>query len=94
LSVPPCVLNPEEEAARYAALELQIFTAKSEQDRNALKAQQRKIGTFSPYFVHHPDVPGTPIYPTVPQDIANLIKIIKLVHTELAIDLCLSAMAQ
>lgn len=92
LSVPPCVLNPEE-ASRYAALSLQIFTAKSEQDRNALNAQQRKIGTFSPYFVHHPDVPGTPIYPTLPQDIANLMKIVKLVHTQLAIDLCLSAMA-
>jgi hypothetical protein len=74
-------------------LELQILTAKSEQVRNALKAQQRKIGTFLPYFVHHPDVPGEPIYPTIPQDIANLVKIIKLVHAALAIDLCLSATA-
>ena len=40
-----------------------------------------------------PTFGGTPIYPTVPQDIANLIKIIKLVHTKLAIDLCLSAMS-
>lgn len=92
LSVPPCVLNPEE-AARYAALEIQILTTKSEQDRNVLNAQQRKIGTFVPCFVHHPDVEGTAIYPTVPQDIANLIKIIKLVHAKLATNLLLSAIA-
>jgi hypothetical protein len=79
LFVPPACLNPEEQE-RYAALDTQIFATKSEREREVLNAQQRKIGTFMPCFVHHPDNGRTPIYPTVPQDIANLIKIINLVH--------------
>ena len=80
LYVPPAFLNPAEQE-RYAALEREIYVAKTEQCRNVLNAQQRKIGTFVPCFVHHPDEGGMEIYPTVPQDIANLIKIAKLVHT-------------
>ena len=79
LYVPPACLNPAEQE-RYAALERQIFAAKTEQCKDVLNAQQRKIGTFVPCFLHHPDEGRMEIYPTVPQDIANLIKITKLVH--------------
>jgi hypothetical protein len=80
LYVPPALLNPAEHE-RYATLEREISAAKTDQRRDELLAQQRKIGTFVPCFVHHPDEGGMKIYPTVPQDIANLIKIAKLVHT-------------
>jgi hypothetical protein len=83
LYVPPAILSPEEQE-RYAALDKQISGTKSEQERKVLSAQQRRIGTFMPYFIHHPDEGRMAIYPTVPQDIANLIKVAKLVPTVLA----------
>lgn len=83
LYVPPAALNPEEED-RYRELEDQIADAFNNQDFeqvDELSAQQGRIGTFKSYFLHHPDEDIIPIYPTVPQDIANLIKIVQHVHT-------------
>lgn len=82
LYVPPAVLNPEE-LDRYRELEDQIADAFNNQDFEQveeLNDQQGKIGTFMSCFLHHPDDDIIPIYPTVPQDIANLIKIVKRVH--------------
>ena len=37
--------------------------------------RMNNIGTFFPYFIHHPDRPLIPIYPTLPNDMACLVKI-------------------
>lgn len=82
LSVPPAVLSPEE-IGRYEDLERLAIEAVNHRDfarAEELHSAQSKIGTFIPCFVHHPDEGPTPIYPTVPQDIANLIKIVKQLH--------------
>ena len=83
LYVPPAVLNPEE-VDRYRELEDQIadaFNSLNFEQVDELSAQQGRIGTFNSCFIHHPGEDTIPIYPTVPQDIANLIKIVKRVHT-------------
>ncbi len=41
------------------------------------------FGKFWPHFVEHPNQPHMPIYPTIPMDIANLIKISKIVENTL-----------
>lgn len=35
--------------------------------------QMEKTGTFVPMIVHDPDVGGNSIYPTVPEDVGNLV---------------------
>jgi hypothetical protein len=34
-----------------------------------------KHGIFVPFFVRHPEEPPIPIYPTIPTDMAHLIRI-------------------
>ena len=83
LYVPPAALNPKEED-RYRELEDQIadaFNSQNFEQVDELSDQQGRIGTFMSCFIHHPGEGIIPIYPTVPQDIANLIKIVKHVHT-------------
>lgn len=83
LYVPPAALNPKEED-QYRELEDQIADAFNNQNFeqvDELTAQQGRIGTFMSCFIHHPGEDIIPIYPTVPQDIANLIKIVNHVHT-------------
>lgn len=90
LSVPPAILNDDEEAA-YRALQKDLSSAQAEflstiarngsQDEvdAAAQVQQNimdrmaKLGTFFPVIVHNPQDAGTPIYPTVPEDIGNLV---------------------
>lgn len=83
LSVSPAFLNAEE-VDRYRELDGQIaeaFKSRNFEQVDQLRAQQGRIGTFKSYFLHQFDEGLIPIYPTVPQDIANLIKIMKRVHT-------------
>lgn len=83
LYVPPAALSSEEKD-RYIELGEQIDEAtkiQNFQKYDELNAEQDRLGTFMPYFLHHPDEDIIPIYPTVPQDIANLIKIVNHVHT-------------
>lgn len=81
LYVPPAILNPEE-AERYkefcgAAMEA---TAKLEFEKaDEFHGRAERLGTFSPHFMHHPGDGALPIYPTVPQDIANLVKIARVI---------------
>lgn len=46
--------------------------------------RMNSIGTFLPYFVHHPEEPLIPIYPTLPNDMACLVKIWGIVRRTLA----------
>jgi hypothetical protein len=57
---------------------------------HALHERIETIGKFIPLFVHHPDRGAMKIYPTVPQDIGQLIRIARgifgLVRTKLSSD--------
>jgi hypothetical protein len=77
LYVPPAVIT-QEEAKTYHALN-DRFNDKL----NSLKLDEaafafdemNTVGAFFPYFVHHPDEPPIPIYPTIPTDMTHLIRI-------------------
>lgn len=45
--------------------------------------QLDSIGSFLPYFIHHPDEPLIPIYPTIPTDLSHLIRIWGTISTAL-----------
>ncbi len=45
----------------------------------SFNSQIEVLGKFFPYFIHHPDDSPIPIFPTIAQDIGNLLKIIKIV---------------
>lgn len=92
LSVPPAVHNPttivayrEREAAMSAAQrrggELALERRYDESqaafaEANEIAEEMEYIGGFWPVFHHHPDEGNTPIYPTVPQDVAVTIAIL------------------
>ena len=44
-------------------------------EAHAIHAKRQQIGRFPGLFAHHPDKAAMPIYPTVPEDIRNLIAI-------------------
>ena len=77
LYVPPSIVT-QDEANTYSAA-YNRFT----ENLNSLKlddadmalSQMDSIGTFCPWFIHHPEEPPTPIYPTVPEDLSHLIRI-------------------
>jgi hypothetical protein len=83
LYVPPCGINSEQQI-RYQELCDQFLIARNGLDFeqcDQLRRQREKIGTFVACFIHDFREPPIPIYPTVPQDIANLIKIGEHVRT-------------
>ena len=87
-SIPPAVLDAEsrEEYTRVSAEYSEAFNAavasvsktgdlEMFEKADLLNNQLQKIGRFMPVFVHHPDEGAIRIYPTVPQDIAQVVKI-------------------
>lgn len=85
LYVPPAALTPEQ-AEQYSAISNRL----SEQLRSlhldeADKAMNQldSIGSFLPYFLHHPDELLIPIYPTIPTDLSHLIRIWRAVSKAL-----------
>jgi hypothetical protein len=77
LYVPPAQLTPDE-AEHYSAISDQYHNSlndlcldEAEQTLNRLYS----IGSFIPYFIHHPEEPHIPIYPTIPADLSHLIRI-------------------
>ncbi len=82
LYVPPCGLNTEQQF-QYRALEEQISEARINLKFDLceeLGHQQEKIGQFVSCFIHDFNEPPIPIYPTVPQDIAQLVRIGESIH--------------
>ena len=83
-------VNQKFDAARRRHLELtsngaaqsELDAASNEAD--AHYAQLQKIGTFAPIIVHDPKEGGTRIYPTVPQDIGTLVRIIRGLSTAIS----------
>lgn len=77
LSVPPAVLLPEE-SRRYQAIEQEVGDAigRKEFDRaEQLWAEQEALGAFLPKFLHDPGKDLIPFYPTIPQDLAQLVRV-------------------
>lgn len=85
LSVSPTFVT-QEEADRYQRLQQEhlnlVAKLKFEEADNTMKEMNR-IGKFGSLFVHHPEEPAIPIYPVVPTDMANLIKIGNIVEKAL-----------
>lgn len=87
LYVVPSVVTPDQ-AQQYETFEKQQNDALKELDFNkvaVLTAQQRKLGSFPMVFAHNPYEAPIPIYPTIPQDMAQLIAIQKVVFQELGL---------
>ena len=77
LYVPPTALDPENRR-RYQQIEEEIasLTPLQEFSRiNELNNEQERLGVFVNKFMHHPGEPLIPFYPTIPQDLAQLIRI-------------------
>jgi hypothetical protein len=77
LYVPPSLVT-EEEAETYSAVynrfSANLNSLKLDEADIAFK-QLESIGTFSPYFMHHPEERPIPIYPTIPADMSHLLRI-------------------
>ena len=82
LYVPPSSLTPDEQKTYhlkndeyYSALNSLDFTRS-----DVLFEALYELGSFYPCFIHNPIEPAIPIYPTVPTDLAHLIKIGKAIE--------------
>ena len=77
LYVPPSLLT-QEEANIYSAINSRYTNSLNglqlDEAGTALE-QMDSIGTFYPSFIHHPEEPHIPIYPTIPTDMSHLIRI-------------------
>jgi hypothetical protein len=77
LYVPPALIT-QEEAKTYRALNNQFnekLNSLELDEANRAFDEMNTIGTYYPYFVHHPNEPHIPIYPTIPIDMTHLIRI-------------------
>ena len=78
LYVPHTIITGDEEEKRYNFLDTQYHEKLNNIDFEASdKAfdEIHKVGKFYPCFLHHPDKPVIPIYPTIPTDLVHLIRI-------------------
>lgn len=83
LTIPPAHLNPVE-ADQYRALGDRYWEAVKALDfegAGAISRAQDGVGSFKPIFLHDPSEPAIPLYPTLPTDCAELLKLMKALHT-------------
>lgn len=81
LSTPPAVLD-KEAAAKYQELQIKIdalWRKKRFTEINALMEEQGKLGVVYPRFYHDPDGKHYPFYPTIPDDLGKLMRVIRAV---------------
>lgn len=83
LYVPPAALTPEDvvEYERFEALISQALRAQEFEKMDTLREGQRRVGTLIPKFLHDPGEPVIDIYPTVPEDIGQAVKIGRTMQT-------------
>lgn len=83
LYVPPAVYTPEDvaEGERYEQLMSAALRAQEFEKLSDLRAASRRIGTLAPVFLHDPGEKVMDIYPTVPTDIGQMVKIGRVVQT-------------
>lgn len=80
----PSAAMTSDEIHEYEALEDQISNLLRMQEfekHKALRKKQQRIGSFLPRFLHDPDGQVMNIYPTIPQDVGQTIKIGRIVQT-------------
>lgn len=87
LSIPPAVHTPEEnqehdalmvewhEACRVTATKRGREFDEARAHAEQLYKRTEKIGSFIPMFTHHPNEEATKIYPTVPGDVGQMVRI-------------------
>lgn len=82
LYVPPAALTPEDivEDGRLEGLIAQAFDNRDFAKVEALRESQRRVGILIPRFLHDPEGPVLDIYPTVPQDIGQAVRVGRLVQ--------------
>ncbi|MFG1182845.1 hypothetical protein [Xanthobacter versatilis] len=83
LYVPSAALTPED-VSEFERIEAQISRALHAQEfekLTSLRDSQQRIGTLIPKFLHDPDEPVMDIYPTVPADIGQAIKIGRIMQS-------------
>ena len=85
LYVPLAVLTADQ-AEHYSAISDRF--SERLKDLNFDEAEETlgqldSIGSFLPYFIHHPDESLIPIYPTIPTDLSHLIRIWRTVSNAL-----------
>jgi hypothetical protein len=79
LYLPPALLGPEQ-AAEYERLQREINEAIARLDSagaDAIMDQQQRLGRLSPVFLHSPSEPCYHFYPTIPEDIGQMIKVLR-----------------
>ena len=83
LYVPPAALTPEDivEYERFEALISEALHAQEFDKLDALREGRRRVGTLVPKFLHDPGEPVIDIYPTVPEDIGQAVKIGRTMQT-------------
>jgi hypothetical protein len=83
LYVPPGAYTEEEaaEVDRYDHLKIDALGAQDFQRMSDLRSARDRVGTFVPVFLHDPGEMMMDIYPTLPQDIGQMVKIGRIVHT-------------
>ncbi len=69
------------ELALIQAPQSDLDAASAEADR--LHEESQRIGRFSPIIVHDPKEGGTRIYPTVPQDIGMLVRLVRQLNEKI-----------
>lgn len=77
LYLPPAILTSEE-GKKYRELEERYWSelAKQQFDKvDATSLQWQRLGRFHPVFLHHPEESPFPLYPTIPSDLANVVRI-------------------
>ncbi|MBE2190808.1 MAG: hypothetical protein IAE63_01370 [Alphaproteobacteria bacterium] len=87
LYVPNAALT-EQESGRYRQLNDEFLAESSilafDKSDVAFDAMYN-IGIFHPHFIHNPDDPSIPIYPTIPNDLAHLTRIEKTLEVGLQV---------
>jgi hypothetical protein len=83
LYVPPAALTPVDvvEFERFEALISQALRVQEFEKMDALREGRRRVGTLIPKFLHDPGEPAIDIYPTVPEDIGQAVKIGRATQT-------------
>lgn len=86
LYLPHTATTPDE-AARYGELNEQFVRHANElnfEESGRAFERMHRIGTYLPYFLHHPSKPPIPLYPTIPTDLAHVIRLAAIVERALA----------
>lgn len=83
LYVPPAALTPEDviEFERFEVLISEALHAQEFEKLDALREGRRRVGKLIPKFLHDPGEPVIDIYPTVPEDIGQAVKIGRIMQT-------------